>query len=272
MPSRLAVLSLFAVAACTPAPYTIVQHGLVAAPRPATYDGQPLTTRSRVEGHASTTTVTAASDSPAAHDSGAAVARHAAGGAVRTTIKPDTDIGLEVDGSWFGTATTLAGDNSMSTGVPDAAVVDAVVALRTSIAQTPSLRVGVAFALGGSSIPIHRDGTTVYSRDESLIARLAIVPSYRFEHVTVYGSVGGSTQSDIEKYYTVTPTSTNNNDPGVIAEASQLVVTLAAGATIDLGNRAHLNAQIADVLGQEATFGPQVTAGLAFDLGDPMRH
>src|SRR4051812_931751 len=90
-------LTLPLVACTTPAPYVVTQHGLIGAPRPATYDGQPLPTHGRFEGYASTTRVTGLGK---LSDSGAAVAQHRAGGAVRHAIAEGADIGAEVDGSW----------------------------------------------------------------------------------------------------------------------------------------------------------------------------
>lgn len=273
MPPRVVLLVLLAVPvmACTPAPYTVTQHGLIATPRPARFDGQPLPTRSRFEAHGGTARVTDLRGSPG---SGAAVARHHAGAALRTAVNPQTDIGLELDGAWSATSTTLSGDSSISTGVPRAAVMDGALALRTSSAVGERMRLGFAFALGMSSSPIHREGTTAgsYSRDAALLARVAIVPSYRLDGVTLYASLGGATQAEIQETFLVVPDSNSSNDPGVVAEARSLVFTAAAGATFDLGDRVHLNAQLAQAFGADATFGPQMMAGMAIDLGAGARY
>ena len=257
------------VVACVPAPYTVTQHGLISAPRAASYDGQPLRTSAQFEAHASTTRVTGLGRTA---DSGAAVAQHSAGGSLREAINHTTDFGAEVDGAWSATDATLSGDSSVSTGVPVAAVIDAALALRTSVEIDARTRVGFALAMGLSSNPIHREGTGggSYDRDESLLVRAALVPSYKLDQgLTLYASIGGSTQADIKETFVVVPDSTSNNDPGVVSEADQIVLTLAAGATIDVGERTHVMAQLAGALGRDATFGPQLLAGLAFDLGMP---
>lgn len=265
------VLLVLPIVACIPSPYTVTQHGLVSAPRPASYDGQPMPTATRVEAHGGTARVV--SDGQPA-DSGAAVARHHAGGALRTGVNAQTDIGLEVDGAWSATESTLSGDSSVSTGVPDAAVIEGALALRTSIELGSRMRLGLATAFGMSSSPIHRGGTDAgeFSRDEALLVRAALVPSYRFDGVTLYGSLGGSTLSAIDEEFTVTPDSGSSNDPGVVVEAKELAVTAAVGATVHVADRVHLTAQLGQAMSQHTTFGPQLMAGLAIDLGVPLAH
>lgn len=261
---RLLVLAALPLVACVPlAPSPVTQHGLIAAPRAASFDGQPMPSRTRVEGHFSTARIAKLGG---VADSGAAVARHQAGGALRAALNPTTDLGLEGDAAWSATESTLSGDSSMSTGVPNAAVIDAAIALRTSLGKGP-MRVGLALALGLSSSPIHREGQPgdLYSRDEAALARAAVVPSYRFDNITLYASVGGATQSDVKETFTWFPD--NGSDPGVVVETSQFVLTVAAGATVDIGESAHLTAQVGDAIGPEAHFGPQLMAGVAIDLG-----
>ncbi len=273
MPSRavLAAVLILPAVACTPAPYTVTQHGLISAPRAASYDGQPMPTVTRVEAHGGTARITDLGRSPL---SGAAVARHHVGGALRTAVNEQTDVGLEIDGAWSATESTLSGDNSMSTGVPDAAVLDGALALRTSLELNDRMRLGLAFALGMSSSPIHREGSGAgaYSRDEALLARVALVPSYRFDGVTLYGSLGGTTLSAIDETFTVVPDSGSSNDPGVVVEAKELAFTGAVGATVKVGDRTHVTAQVAQAMSQHASFGPQLMAGLAIDLGTPRAH
>jgi len=264
MPSRyLLALAALPLVACTPAPYTVVQHGLIGAPRPAFYNGQPLPTSTRIEGHVGTARVGGLGK---VEDSGAAVARHQAGGAIRARVGESSDIGLEGDASWSKTGETLSGDSSVSTGVPDAAVIDAAAAFRSSVAQG-AMRLGFTVALGLTSSPIRRDGNARYGRDETVMFRAALVPSYRMGNVTLYGSLGTATQSDIKESFVVTPDSGGNGDPGTVVEVSQLVLTAAAGATVDVGDRTHLTAQIGHVIARDASFGPQAMAGLSVDLG-----
>ncbi len=261
---RLRLLAVLPVVACVPlAPSPITQHGLIAAPRAASFDGQPIHSRTRIEGHFSTARL---GKLDGVAESGAAVARHQAGGAVRAALTPTTDLGLEGDAAWSASETTLSGDSSMSTGVPHAAVIDAAIALRTSLGTGP-MRVGLALAVGLSSSPIHRSGQPgdLYSRDEAALARAAVVPSYRFDTITLYASLGGATQSDVKETFTWYPDS--ESDPGVVVETSQFVLTVAAGATVDIGPTAHLTAQIGDALGAQTHFGPQLMAGVAIDLG-----
>lgn len=267
----LLALLVLPVVACIPSPYTVTQHGLISAPRPASYDGQPMPTATRVEAHAATTRV---ADLGQAENSGAAVARHHAGGAVRAGVNAQTDIGLEVDGAWSATESTLSGDNSMSSGVPDAAVLEGALALRTSLELNARMRLGLAAAFGMSSSPIHRDGTGAgeFSRDEALLVRAALVPSYRFDGVTLYGSLGGATLSAIDETFTVVPDSGSSNDPGVVAEAKELAFTGSIGATVHVADRVHLTAQLAQTMSEHTTFGPQLMAALAIDLGTPLAH
>lgn len=262
MLSRL-VLAALPLVACVPlAPSPVTQHGLIAAPRPASFDGRPMTTATRMEGHFSTARM---QRPDGVGDSGAAVARHQAGGAVRVALGANADLGIEGDAAWSATETTLGGDNSISSGVPRAAVLDGAVAFRMSTEQGPA-RVGFALAVGMTSIPIHREGQpgARYSRDETAVARAAVVPSYHFDNVTLYASFGGASQAEVKETFTWYPDS--ESDPGVIAEVGAFVLTAAAGATLDLGS-AHLTAQIGDAIGRGTHFGPQVMAGVAFDLG-----
>lgn len=263
---RLLALVALPLVACLPlAPSPVTQHGLIAAPRAASFDGQPMHSRTRVEGHFSTARIT---ELGGVADSGAAVARHQAGGALRAALTPTTDLGLEGDAAWSATESTLSGDSSMATGVPNAAVIDAAIALRTSLGTGP-MRVGLALALGLSSSPIHRAGQPgdLYSRDEAALARAAVVPSYRFDNITLYASLGGATQSDVKETFTWFPDNESGSDPGVVVETSQFVLTVAAGATVDIGESAHLTAQVGDAIGSETHFGPQLMAGVAIDLG-----
>ncbi len=266
MPFRALALALLPLVACVPlAASPVTQHGLIAAPRAPTYDGQAMPTALRVEGHFSTARI---DDLGGVADSGAAVARHQAGGALRAALNATTDFGIESDVAWSASKSTLSGDSSISAGVPEAAVIDAALALRTSLGTGP-LHVGLALALGLSSSPIHRSGQPdgIYSRDEAALVRAAVVPSYRFDNITLYASIGGATQSDVKETFTWYPDNASGSDPGVIVETSQFVLTAAAGATVDLGDRAHLTAQIGDALGRDAHFGPQLMGVIAMDLG-----
>ncbi len=267
MVSRL-VLAALPLVACVPlAPSPVTQHGLIAAPRAPIYDGQPMPTGTRVEGHFSTARLR---NIDGVADSGAAVARHQAGGAVRVAIGANADLGVEGDAAWSASATTLSGDNSVSSGVPEAAVLDGVLAFRASSGKGPA-RVGFAVGLGITSSPIHREGQpgALYSRDETVLFRAAVVPSYRLDNVTLYASFGTSSQSDVKETFTWYPDNGSGSDPGVQLEANQFVLTAAAGATLDLGDRAHLTAQLGDAIGRDTHFGLQVMAGVAIDLGLP---
>lgn len=261
---RLALAALPLVACVSLEPVNVTQHGLIAAPRPASYDGQPMSTNARVEGHLSTARLRTFDG---VGDSGAAVARHQAGGALRMKVGANADLGVEGDAAWSASETTLSGDSSASSGVPAAAVVDAAFALRGSTGSGPT-RVGFALAVGLTSVPIHRQGQpgTQYSRDETGLVRVAIVPSHRIDNVTLYASVGGASQADVKEVFTWYPDTSSDSVPAVVAHVTDFVLTAAAGATFDLGN-VRLTAQIGDAIGMDTHFGPQLMAGVEIDLG-----
>jgi hypothetical protein len=260
MPSILFALAAVPLVACMSSSYTATQHGLINAPRPVTYDGQPMPTRARLEGHFSTARI---ADLGHARNSGAAVARHQADGAVRIAINPSTDLGLEGAAAWSATKSTLSGNSSAA--VPDAPVIDAAAAFRTSIPAGP-MRIGFAVAVGLSSCPIRRENQGGnYGRDEAALVRTALVPSYRSGNVTVFGTIGGGTLTSIREHFTVEG---SESDPGVVAETETLVLTVGAGVSFAVADRTHLTAQIGHVFASDAEFGPQVMAGVAVDLGD----
>lgn len=259
------VAALVTTGACiTPAPYQVTQHGVVAPPRAPTYDGQPLAAAVQLEGHGSLGTE---ARGEVVASSGAAVTRRNAGVALRKRIG-EGDLGLELDADWSRDGRTLGGESSRTTGVPEDAVIGVAVALRRSWVVDGKLRLGVAAAFGGQSHPIRRDTRQTYSHDMSGLLRMAIVPSYRAGDVTFYGSAGFSTEADVPRVFTVVPDSDSSNDPGVVAETTGVAGTLAAGASIRFSERVHLNGQASYVQGIKASYGPQLTVGLAFDLGD----
>lgn len=271
MPSASSLVGTFAVTlwlglgvGCyTPAPYAVTQHGLIGAPRPASYDGQPITGSTVIEGHASRTRIDVRTLSP---QSGAAVAQMSAGGALRTAVNPTTDLGIEVDAGWSATSTTLAGADSESRFVPRDGVIDAAIALRSSWPVSEGFRIGGALALGAESSPIQRFGAGRV-RDESFLMRAALVPSYRTHGVTVFASFGIATEADVPEQFVVVPSDTASNDPGAVADVKSVVGTGAVGVTLDLGDRVHLTTQISEAAGGTVTYGPQLTAGLTLELG-----
>jgi hypothetical protein len=77
---------------------------------------------------------------------------------------------------------------------------------------------------------------------------------------------GIATESDVPALVTVTD---STQDPGVVAQTTDVTMTLAAGARLDLGSGTHLSARLGDAITGEAKrhYGPQVDVGLGIDLG-----
>lgn len=258
-----------ALAGSASSTHSFDQRGTIATPRAAISDGQPLEAPYRIDLHGG---ATAESDNPAArmdgsgaHDgSAAAVARKQVGGALRARISKSADLGVQIDRSWSPAATTPAGT---AIAAPDDAVIDVALGLRASTRLSPSARLGLAMDLGFSSVPIIRDDGATAARDEALLARLAVIPSVRRGAVTLFGSVGFATESEVPSTVIWTDP---DPEPDVQANASGLALTLAAGATIDVGRGARLTARVGDAVSKAAAaghYGPQVDVGLAFDLG-----
>jgi len=255
---------VLASACVRPQPYTVTQRGMVAAPRAATLDARPMTGAYRVEGHASTATIQPGADQP---ESGAAVARNQAGGAVRRRISERSDVGIEVDAAWNATDRTLGGDTAEL--VPHAAAIDTAVALRSAWPLTDRVRLGVALAGGVHSSPIRRDDASP-GRDQSLLFRAAIGPSYQLGAVSLFAAVGMATETDVPGNMVISSNASGTGyaDPGLVAETAGVAATLAAGASVSLGERALLTARLSHVTGTLADYGPQVDVGLAMDVGD----
>ncbi len=269
--------SVLALAGSATDPYSFSQRGTVATPRAALHDGQPLSTQVRIEGHASATTrssIDAYTDDGngggqvLSGDSGAAVARNQAGGAIRFRASDIIDLGFEVDSSWSPTHSTR--DGALING-PNEPVVDVALAVRgSSKAGDDGLRIGWVANLGSHSTPIRRgdDPSAEVSRNGALLFRAAIVPSLRRGVVTLFGSLGFASETDVPSEVNVAG---NSTDPGVQANATGAAFVLAAGASVDLGKGAHLTARIGDAFTDQGTtsnYGPQVDIGLAFDVGN----
>lgn len=266
---RLLVLTgVTLTAACVADPYTFRQRGLVASPRAPLYDGQPMTTKVQAAGYVATTTAPTATGM--ADRSGATVARDQAGAVLRAAVSPDASVGFAVDASWRAHDTTLAGEPAAAAGVPDDAVYGAALELRRAVPLQPGLRLGVLAQLGAQSHPIRRDGAATSRRDLSLHVQGALVPSWHRGGVTLFGTLGAGTESDVPAQVTVTPDGGGDDDPGAVAEMSGAFATAGLGVTIDLGDRAHLTAQGSQAIGQLAEYGRRVDVGLTFDLGDPI--
>lgn len=262
--------ALLALAGSSSSSYTFRQRGTVTAPRAASYDGQPMERKTRIEGHfggglgddfEQKGTVLQAGASAAT------VARKTAGGALRFRAGERSDVGVEVDSSWSPTSTTREG---IRLGAPGEAVVDVAFAARTStrLSETSPLRIGFVANLGAHSNPIARldsfsDGTR---RDTTLLFRAAMVPSVKQGPVTFFGSLGLATESDVPADVFVAG---SEDDPGAVADTTGAAFTLAAGATVELGQGAHLSARLSDAFTsmENTHYGPQVDVALSFDVG-----
>ncbi len=255
-----------ALAGSTTDSYTFNQRGTVAAPRAALHDGQPLSQKVRIEGHGSSTIHSAIDDradgGPDTGGSAAAVTQKQVGGAIRFRSGENVDFGVEIDGAWSPTASTRDG---ATVAAPENAVVDVAFAVRGSTRPNGNgVRLGWVANLGGSSSPIVRDNSGYVSRDEAFLFRAALVPSFRTGIVTLFGSFGISTEADVPRTVYVDG---NEDDPGVQANTTGGAFTVAAGASIDLGNGARLTGRVGDALNSEGNYGGQVDVGLAFDVG-----
>lgn len=267
---RIALLAaaLLALAASSSDSYQFRQRGTVAAPRAAIHDGQPMAGPVRIEGHAG---VIAGADQPVvdgpATESAAAIAGKQAGGALRVRIKEVADLGVEVDTAWSPSSTTRDG---VRISAPDDHVIDYALAFRSSplVSADNNLRLGLVANLGGHSVPIVRGDSPLgpVQRDHALLFRAALVPSIRRGAVTVFGSFGLATDTDVAATVFVAG---DDGDPGVVAESSGIAVTAAVGARVELGGGGFATARLSDAFTDEANehYGPQVDVGVGFDLG-----
>jgi hypothetical protein len=265
---RFALLSaaVLALAASSSDGYQFNQRGTVATPRAALHDGQPLERSTRIEGHLSTTTTSALEDNEQPGRplgaSGAAIAKNQAGGAVRFKAGELVDFGVEVDSAWSPTSATREG---AAVAAPQDAVIGVALAMRGSTNPTDEgMRLGWVMNLGGESSPIYRDNSSYVSRDESFLFRAALVPSIKRGVVTVFGSLGLSSESDVPASVYVDG---SGDDPGTVANATGAAFTAAVGATVELGSGARLTGRIGDAFADESHYGPQVDVGLSFDVG-----
>ncbi|MBE7450667.1 MAG: hypothetical protein HS111_17750 [Kofleriaceae bacterium] len=263
--------AVLALAGSATSAYTFDQEGTVAAPRAASHDGQPLDDDFRIEGHAATTTSSTidragVSARPGERaDSGAAVARNQAGLALRRKAGEHVDVGLEVDGAWGPTRTTRDG---APVDAPDEPVLDVALAVRAStpLGDGGSFRIGWAINAGAHQAPIRRDAGST-RRDAAFLFRAAMVPSLRRGVVTLFGSFGVATETDVPASVFV---SDRQDDPGVVHDTVGVALTVAAGAAVELGSGARVTARVGDALSRRIDaghYGPQVDVGLAFDLG-----
>ncbi len=267
----LLTFGVLALAGSSSDSYSFRQRGTVPQPRAALSDGQPMDQKVRLEGHFGGTLGEDFEQTdgnvvpPGA--SGAAVARKTAGGAVRFRSGDRSDIGVEIDRSWSPSSTTREG---VRIGVDDAAVHDIAFSARTStkVGETSPWRIGFVANLGAHINPISRlDSSVGETRsDTTLLFRAAMVPSMRRGPVTLYSSFGVASESDIPADVYVAGA---EDDPGAVADTSGAAFTLAAGATVDLGNGARLGARLSDAFTsmENTHYGPQVDVNLSVDLG-----
>jgi hypothetical protein len=250
------------VAACTQAA-TVTQTGVVPAPRPLGYDGQPLAKQMRVEGRygRALTELEPKDDRP----SGNYIARDHLGFSLRTRspMSPNTDVGASVDIAWS------KGAEPVNTGLdakPDDAAWSAMMGARHSIPVGEQMRVGLALDMGFVVVPVRVGGSRV-EHDPAFAAAFAIVPSWRSGPLALFGGIHIVSEVDVPRTLVV-----DDSSDAPEARADGAAVIFAAGASVELDSGLHLRGQIAKPMSSEyADHGVQIDLGLAFDFGAPAR-
>jgi hypothetical protein len=182
-------------------------------------------------------------------------------------VREVADLGIEVDTAWSPSSTTRDG---VRIAAPEDHVIDFAMAFRTSplVSRDNNMRLGFVANLGAHSVPIVRgdDPRGEVERDAAILFRAALVPSIRHGAITVFGSFGLATESEVDATVVVAG---GDGDPGVVAENSGIAMTAAVGARVDLGGGGFATARISDAFTDEQNrhYGPQVDVGLGFDLG-----
>lgn len=246
--------------ACTHAA-TVTQTGVVPAPRPLAYDGQPLGKPLRLE--ARYTRVLTALEPNDDRPTGDYIARDHVGFAVRRQApgSPGTDVGAAVDLAWAKAA------DAANTGLPAApkdAAWSVTVGARHAIAVAPDVRVGLGVDLGFVTVPIRMDGSST-ERDEALTMGACVVPSWRSGPLAVFGGLHVVSEVDVPRTLVV-----DDSSDAPEARADGAAVVLAAGASIELDSGVHLQGQLAKPLASEyGDHGVQLDLALGFDLGAP---
>jgi hypothetical protein len=249
--TTLAVLALTISSGCGPGYYT--QAGLVPAPRAMPYDGQPIE-GSRVEGRH--TTIVEPVDPDGDPDSGAYVASHHTGVALRHG-RTGTEVGVEVDVAWAsGASPTAEGIEPPPDGIGAWSL---VFGARHSIVLSDQLRLGVGSSVGVVRVPIRLDGGPTET-DDAATFQLALVPSWRSGPVTAFAGV--TLAGEIRVPRSLGPGSTEPN-----ASGDRSAVVLSAGTSIALDGGTHLTLQLAQPMGSDLTDDLQLDLRLGFDFG-----
>lgn len=234
------------------------QVGLVPPPRPATYDGQPMTRSVRVEGHASRV-VTPLQPASASTGSSTYVARDTIGGGL--FVRAGTaELGVSLDAARSRSA--VPAGPMVTDPVPEGPAYAMVFALRHALRASESVSVGLSGELGLVRVPILLGGNS-RSSDTTGLYRGAIVPSWRSGALALFG--GLHITNDIEVPSTVTV----DSDSGAEASASGAVFIASAGASVRIGDSLKLSTQIAKPFASTADHGVQLDVVLGFELGDP---
>ncbi|MCA9678050.1 MAG: hypothetical protein H6708_30745 [Kofleriaceae bacterium] len=242
--------------ACTSRPYTVTQAGTIPAPQPMAYDGQPMEQAYRVEGRY---TATLEDVGPGNNDSGVFVARQQADAALRLRLGGATDLGLEL-----GTA-FVAGSDAVRSDLGPRPEADAAWsmqwAIRHSLRLADEVRLGVGVSMGFVDVPV-RLSAAATERDTAGVFSLGMVPSWRHDQLTVFGSATLSSEVDVPRAVVV---DSSFDTPEVHSAGG--VVTLGAGATWQAGG-VRLTAQLARPMsGQVASYGSQLDLSIGFDFG-----
>jgi hypothetical protein len=260
MKMSLLLASSLALLACTHSATTVSQTGIVPAPRPLAYDGQPLARPVRLEGRY--TSVVEKLEPDNGRPSGDYVARDHLGAAVRFAppFMSSTDIGIAIDTAWSRRSEPV---NSDLPERPHQTAWSMVFGIRHSVPISPELRLGVGVDMGFLIAPVRVGGSSESESDGALIASLGVVPSYRTGNFTLFGGFHLVSEVNVPRTLVV-----DDSFDAPEAEAEGGALVLSGGASINIESGMHVMAQLAKPFSSEfADHGVQVDFMLAFDLG-----
>lgn len=242
---------------------TIHQRGLVPRVRPATYDGQPMNGRTRLEGYGETTVVKPKAG--ADPENGGVIARHQFGGAIRFARGGRTDLGFTFDAA--------RSEGAVPVGVGEVApprkstTFGLGIAIRRAVEASPDWNVGISGSLIAWTVILREDsGTNNDDSAEAAELSFSIVPSYRAGAVVLFGGMTLATEVYVPESYVKTTTngdSDNSEDP---AGASNIVAIFSAGARFDVSETAWLSLRVAQPMNSQGDDVPMVDASLGVDI------
>ncbi|MEZ4368352.1 MAG: hypothetical protein R2939_19045 [Kofleriaceae bacterium] len=228
------------------------QEGTVMAPRPLTYDGEPIGKGTRV-------TVLAGSaggtGKPELTNDATAIARLDGEVSMYKATSPRRDVGVAL-GLGAAPGSRFLGGASAD-GAPTSPTVSVAAGGRHAMPLGPRWTVGLAAEVGLLSSPVHVDGST--TRGLSLLARGALVPRLALGSFALYGSLGVATEPHIPATFSAV-----SDDVRV---ETGLAITLGGGVSARLSDRIALGAGAAFSGGANASY-PSASLRLLIDLDD----